>query len=81
VKKLFVANLPFGGLTVEDLRAHFAQCGEVIDVQLRRDRNHMPSYGFVTYAREEDARRALVTMQRTILDGRALDIQVAARQA
>lgn len=78
--KLFVANLPFGGLTEVDLRAHFAECGEVVECAIRRDRNHMPSFAFVTFAREADARSALQKLQGSILDGRVLDVQIASKQ-
>jgi len=77
-RKLFIGNLDFG-TTPEELREHFEQFGRVIDVQMRRDRNNMPSFGFVSFAREEDTRAAL-TAKAHVLDGRALTVAIARQQ-
>lgn len=77
-RKLFVGNLLFN-TTPDELREHFEQFGRVIDVQTRRDRNHMPSFGFVTFEKEDDARAALAA-KANILDGRALTLAIARQQ-
>jgi|SRR5208282_1194354 len=77
-RKLFVGNLDFG-TTPDELREHFEQFGRTLAVQTRRDRNHLPSFAFVTFAREEDARAALAAKAH-VLDGRALTVAIARQQ-
>lgn len=79
MRKLFIANFPWDTHEPE-LREHFEQVGEIVDVAIRRDKNGMPSFCFVTYAREEDARTALVKFQGSVLNGRHLKIEIASRQ-
>ena len=80
-RKLFVGNLPFGGTTESDLRSHFEQCGAVIEVSIRRDKNGLPSFGFVTFEKEGDARAALEQLNHSDLNGRFLTLAFAHRQA
>ena len=55
MKKLFVANFPLD-TSEPELRRHFEQVGEVVDVAIKRDRNGMPGIAFVTFTNESDAR-------------------------
>jgi len=64
------------GTTEPELREHFEQFGRVVDVQMRRDRNHMPSFGFVEFASEEAAKFALAAKAH-VLDGRVLTVAFA----
>jgi RNA recognition motif-containing protein len=52
----------------------------VIEVSIRRDRNGLPSIGFVTMKREQDARAAIEKLNGASLDGRALNVALAHRQ-
>ena len=58
MKKLFVANFPWD-TSEPELRRHFEQVGEVVDVAIKRDRNGMPGIAFVTFTNESDARTGL----------------------
>jgi|SRR5208282_626516 len=74
-RKLFVGNLDFG-TTEPELRNHFEPFGRVTAVEMRRDRNHLPSIAFLTFASAEAAKFALAAREH-ILDGRALTVAFA----
>jgi len=71
-RKLFIGNLDFG-TTPDELREHFDAFGRVTDVQTRRDRNHLHSIAFLTFASEEAAKFALAAKAH-VLDGRELTV-------
>ena len=58
--KLFVGSLPWS-LNNDSLRELFAQYGEITEAVVIMDRNTGRSrgFGFVTFAKEEDAQKAL----------------------
>ena len=77
-KKLFV-----GGLSWEtndsDLKKAFAPFGEITEAKVITDRGTGRSrgFGFVTFARDEDAQAAISKMHGTSLDGRNITVNEA----
>lgn len=75
---LYVGNLSFG--TVEaDLRELFGPHGEITTVRLILDHRtgRFRGFGFVSFARAADARRAAAACDGCPLDGRAIRVSVA----
>lgn len=76
--KVFVGSLSWD--TTEDgLRAAFEQIGEVSDVHIaiERETGRSRGFGFVTFANEDDAQRAINEMNGASLDGRTLRVDTA----
>jgi RNA recognition motif-containing protein len=75
--KLFVGNLPWSA-TTDSLREMFSQYGEVTDAFIPTDRETGRSrgFGFVTFANEADAQKAL-EMDGKEVDGRAIKVNLA----
>jgi RNA recognition motif-containing protein len=76
--RLYVGNLSFSS-TVEGLRAAFAESGEVVDSHIVKDRDTGRSrgFGFVTMSTEDQARKAIESMNGAMLDGRPLKVNEA----
>jgi RNA recognition motif-containing protein len=76
--RLYVGNLSFN-TTSEDVRNHFAACGEVTDVHVVSDRDSGRSrgFGFVTMGTSESAAKAIAELDGSTLDGRALRVNEA----
>jgi RNA recognition motif-containing protein len=76
--KLFVGNLSFD-TTSEQLRALFAETGEVVSVVLPTDRDtgRPRGFAFVELASSEAAAAAIDKLNGTELDGRALRVNEA----
>lgn len=76
-KSIFVGNIPYGAMEKE-IRECFAACGEVHDVHFVMDfsRGRFRGFGFVTMD-NEDADRALETMDGHPFQGRALKVTPA----
>ena len=77
-KKLFVGSLSWD-TTSESLRDAFAACGEVTEAKVVTDRDTGRSrgFGFVTYQNEQDAQRAIETLDNSSLDGRSIRVDRA----
>ena len=75
--KLFVGSLPWS-LNNDSLRELFAQYGEITEAVVIMDRNTGRSrgFGFVTFAKEEDAQKAL-EMSGKDVEGRALVVNMS----
>jgi RNA recognition motif-containing protein len=81
-KKLYVGNLSY---STDDasLQAHFAAAGNVASARVLTDRETGRSrgFGFVEMATEEDAQKAIQSLNGIELDGRALTVNEAREQA
>lgn len=70
--KIFIGKLPAGEtLSKEDIQAHFAQFGEVVEVTRPVDKtkdNEPKGFGFVTFAREHVAKDLVKQGETTIGD-------------
>ena len=77
-KKLYVGNLPYS-VTSEDLKNLFAEFGEIVDAVVITDRGSGRSkgFGFVEFAKEEDAQKALDAMTGKELEERKLVVNFA----
>ena len=75
---LYVGNLPFK-ISDEELAAHFAAAGEVVEVThiRQRDSDRSAGCGFVEMASAEAAQAAQATLNGGELDGRELKICLA----
>jgi len=77
-KKLFVGGLSWD-TTDEGLRKAFASHGEITEAKVITDRDTGRSrgFGFVTFARDEDAKTAISKVDGTSLDGKAIKVNEA----
>lgn len=71
--KLFIGGLSWG-TTSETLREAFEQFGELSDAVVINDRETGRSrgFGFVTFTKDDDARKAMQAMNGAMLDGRSI---------
>ena len=77
-KKLFVGGLSWG--TSEDsLRSAFERFGEVKEavIVLDRETGRSRGFGFVTFANDDSAERAIEEMNGSQLDGRSINVNIA----
>ncbi len=77
-KKLYVGNLAYS-TTEEDLRDTFAKIGEVASAKLIIDPTNGRSkgFGFVEMATDEDAQKAISTLNGTSLQNRTITVNEA----
>jgi len=79
-KKIFVGALP-KLITQEVLANHFSSFGEVEEVKLMYDLNHMVrGFGFVTFKNQESAQKVLDNYYDNMMDGKWLDCRSASEQ-
>ncbi|KAM7273965.1 hypothetical protein ACFE04_028629 [Oxalis oulophora] len=71
--RLFVKGLAFS-TTEETLANAFSKFGKILqaDVVMNKTRNQSKGFGYVTFDRQEDANKALTSMNGAILEGRSL---------
>ena len=79
--KLFVGGISWN-TSEEGLKEYFSQIGEVEEVKIITDRmtGRSKGFGFVTFKNEEDAKKAIETLDGKELDGRSLKIAKARPQ-
>lgn len=77
-KKLYIGGLPWK-TTEDDLRAYFAAAGEVSSATVITDKmtGRSKGFGFVEYANDDDADKAISMFHDKELDGRRLTVNVA----
>lgn len=75
--KLFVGSLPWS-VNSDGLKELFAQYGEITEAVVITDRNtgRSKGFGFVTFAKEEDAQKAL-EMNGKDVEGRTIVVNTA----
>ncbi|KAJ3412666.1 hypothetical protein HDV05_000416 [Chytridiales sp. JEL 0842] len=78
--KVFAGNLSFG-TTEDNLREIFAEAGEVVTANIIRRYNRSLGYGFVTFNTEAEAQKAVDTLDKKEVDGRAINVEVAKPKA
>ena len=77
-KKLFVGGLSWD-TTDDGMRQAFASYGEITEAKVITDRDTGRSrgFGFVTFARDEDAKTAISKVDGTSLDGKTIKVNEA----
>lgn len=77
-KKLYVGNLPWS-LNDQSLKELFSQFGEVTEATVISDRatGRSKGFGFVTFANEADAERAIAEMTDKDIENRKIVVNVA----
>lgn len=77
-KKLYVGNLPWS-LNNDSLKELFSQFGEVTEAIIIMDNmsGRSKGFGFVTFANEEDAEKAVSQMHEKEVDGRNIVVNIA----
>ena len=77
--KVYVGGLPFK-TTEEELKAHFAQAGNVTSVMIARDKmmnNRSRGFGFVEFSTPDEAQKAINMFHDQDFDGRRLLVNIA----
>lgn len=76
--KLYVGNLPYS-VTSEQLGQMFADAGEVVEATVISDKysGRSKGFGFVEFANEEDAKKAVDSFNEKEVEGRKLVVNVA----
>lgn len=79
--KLFVGGLSWN-LKDEDLKAKFAEVGEVVEAVIIMDRmtGKSKGFGFVTMGSVEDAQKAVAELNGVEMDGRTITVNEAKPQ-
>ena len=77
-KKLFVGGLSWNTVDA-GLRKAFESYGEITEAKVitERDTERSRGFGFVTFVRDEDAKKAISKMHGTSLDGRNIIVNEA----
>jgi len=77
-KKLYVGNLSYD-TTQESLKAAFEQAGEVLSVFIPVDKfsNRPKGFGFVEFAKDEDATKGIEMFNGKDIDGRTVKVDEA----
>ena len=72
---LYIGNLPYG-VTEEDIRAKFSEFGELAKIDLIMDRftGESKGFGFIEYASNSDADKAIKSMNGAQFGGRILKV-------
>lgn len=80
--KLFVGGLPYA-TTSDELREAFAKAGQVADANVVMDKmtGRSRGFGFVEMANDEDAKKAIDTLNGSELGGRKIFVSEARPQA
>ena len=77
-KKLYVGNLPWS-VNDQSLKEMFAQFGEITEAVIISDKytGRSKGFGFVTFANEADAEKAIAEMANKDIEGRKIVVNVA----
>ena len=76
--KVYVGNLPFN-VDDEKLREIFSKFGEIEEATIIKDKysGRSKGFGFVTFANDENAKKAVEEMNEKEVEGRALKVNEA----
>ena len=77
-KRLFIGGFPYS-TTEEELKELFSQIGEIESVSIIVDKytGNSKGFGFVEYKKDEDAPKAIETLNNTELGGRRINVAEA----
>jgi len=76
--KVYVGNLPFS-VAQEKLKELFSEFGEIAEATVISDKfsGRSKGFGFVTFAKAEDAAKAIAAMNEKDIEGRPLKVSEA----
>ena len=76
--KVFVGNLPFSA-TDDKLKEMFSAYGEVTEAVIIKNKfsGRSKGFGFVTFAKEEDAKKAIAELNEKEVEGRKMTVKEA----
>ncbi|OAY38233.1 small RNA-binding protein 11, chloroplastic [Manihot esculenta] len=76
--KLFVKGISFSS-TEKSLAEAFSKFGHIVESKIIRDKasNRSKGFGYVTFATEDEARKALMEMNGKLVDGRPVFVDNA----
>jgi cold-inducible RNA-binding protein len=81
MKKMYVGNIPYNA-TEEDLRGLFSEYGEVESLKIIQDQftGRSKGFGFIEMVNEEDAKKAIATLNGKDFNGKSLTVAEARPQ-
>ena len=81
MRKMYVGNIPYS-VTEEDLRELFSEYGEIESLKIMQDHftNRSKGFGFIEMVNEEDAKRAIATLNGKDFKGKSLTVAEARPQ-
>lgn len=76
--KLYVGNLPYA-VNDDSLKEMFTEYGEISEAKVITDKfsGRSKGFGFVTFANDDDAAKAVEALNGKDIEGRALNVNVA----
>ena len=76
--KIYVGNLSFS-ITSDKLKELFSEFGEITEATVISDKfsGRSKGFGFVSFANEEDAKKAIDAMNEKEIEGRAIKVNEA----
>lgn len=76
--KVYVGNLSFK-ISEEDLKKLFESFGEIVEITLIKDKfsGRSKGFGFVTFAKDDDANKAIKEMNGKEIEGRQIKVNEA----
>jgi RNA recognition motif-containing protein len=81
MKKIYVGNIPYNA-TEEELREMFLEIGEIDSLKIMKDQftDRSKGFGFIEMVNEEDAKKAIATLNGKDFKGKALTVAEARPQ-
>lgn len=75
---IFIGNLPWV-IQEEDVRAHFEDCGKILNVRIIRDKENFigKGIGYIQFSTKEEMRKAVDTKSGSLFKGRELRVKKA----
>ncbi len=81
MKKMYVGNIPYNATEVE-LREMFSEIGEIDSLKIMKDQftDRSKGFGFIEMVNEEDAKKAIATLNGKDFKGKSLTVAEARPQ-
>lgn len=81
MRKMYVGNIPYNA-TEEDLRELFSEYGEIESLKIIQDQftDRSKGFGFIEMVNEEDAKKAIATLNGKDFMGKSLTVAEARPQ-
>jgi len=81
MRKMYVGNIPYNA-TEEDLKQLFSEYGEIESLKIMKDQftDRSKGFGFIEMVNEEDAKKAIATLNGKDFKGKSLTVAEARPQ-